>query len=173
MLADFGINRGDLDCLVGGPPCQAYSVYNHKRSMDDERANLFKEYLRIVDELYPKWIVIENVTGIKSIDGGQVIDTILTELKERGYAIEVKTLFAEEYGIPQERRRVIFLGNRINAPIRWPKKSHTPNNFVTIFEAISDLPVLANGEKLTDGTYLGKPTSEKTPLKLQTTMLQN
>jgi len=160
VLADLSIKRGDLDCLVGGPPCQAYSVYNHKRSMDDERANLFREYLRIVDELYPKWIVIENVTGIKSIDGGQVIGTIQNELKARGYKIEVKTLFAEEYGIPQERRRVIFLGNRTNAPINWPEKTHTTKNFVTIFDAISDLPKLFNGEKLIDGTYSEKPKSK-------------
>ncbi|WP_034388108.1 DNA cytosine methyltransferase [Hellea balneolensis] len=159
ILSDMSMKRGDLDCLVGGPPCQAYSVYNHKRSMDDERANLFKEYLRIVDELYPKWIVIENVTGIKSIDNGQVIETIRTELNDRGYEIEVKTLFAEDYGIPQERRRVIFLGNRINAPIHWPKKTHTAENFVTIFDSISDLPELENGEKLCDGTYLEKPKS--------------
>jgi len=160
ILSDFGMIRGDLDCLVGGPPCQAYSVYNHQRSMEDERAGLFKEYLRIVDEIFPKWIVIENVTGIKSIDGGEVVKTIRRELKTRGYNIQVQTLFTEDYGVPQERRRVIFLGNRVNAPIVWPKKSHKAGSFNSIYDAISDLPKLKNGEKLAKRGYSRKPKSE-------------
>ena len=160
VLQDFNLARGDLDCLVGGPPCQAYSVYNHKRSMEDDRANLFREYLRIVDELHPKWIVIENVTGIKSIDNGRVVEQISNELSLRGYNVEIKTLFAEDHGVPQERRRVIFLGNRIGAPITWPQKSYgeaVPTN--TIFDAISDLPPLENGERANSQNYQVKPNS--------------
>jgi len=160
ILEDFDLEKGELDCLVGGPPCQAYSVYNHKRSMKDERANLFKEYLRIVEELLPKWIVIENVTGIKSIDGGDVVKRICHELELRGYNIEVKTLFTENYGVPQERRRVIFLGNRVNEPIKWPKETHAANTkFNTVFDAISDLPSLKNGQALNTDNYHSKPAS--------------
>jgi DNA (cytosine-5)-methyltransferase 1 len=160
ILTDFDMKRGELDCLVGGPPCQAYSVYNHKRSIKDERANLFKEYLRIVDELFPKWVVIENVTGIKSIDGGQVVETIRDALKSRGYEIEIRTIFAEDYGVPQERRRVIFFGNRIGSQIYWPKKTHAENSFTTIYDAISDLPELRNGEKLLSCGYPTKPMTD-------------
>jgi DNA (cytosine-5)-methyltransferase 1 len=82
--------------------------------MDDERANLFKEYLKIVDDLYPKWVVIENVTGLKSIEGGAILKLIKTELENRGYKADWKILRSEDYGVAQERRRIVFLANRID-----------------------------------------------------------
>lgn len=157
----FGLSHGELDCLVGGPPCQAYSVYNHQRGMSDERANLFEEYLKVVDQLYPKWVVIENVTGLKSIEGGRVLDLIKSELEKRGYNADWKILRSEDYGVPQERRRIVFLANRIDLPLIWPSQSHCgPKPFNSIWNAISDLPSLENGEKGGDFPYYSNPMSD-------------
>jgi DNA (cytosine-5)-methyltransferase 1 len=148
LMEKTGLKEGELTILAGGPPCQAYSVYNHQRGMHDARAVLFKQYLRIVEGMKPEWIVMENVMGIYSIGGGEAVRAIKSELKKLGYAVEEKVLKAEEYGVPQERRRVVFIGNRIGAPIRHPAPTHGPGlvPYTTIWEAIGDLPALANGE---------------------------
>lgn len=148
LMAETGLRKGELTVLAGGPPCQAYSVYNHQRGMHDTRATLFREYLRIVEGMQPEWIVMENVMGIYSIGGGEAVRAIKSELKDLGYEVKEKVLKAEEYGVPQERRRVVFIGNRINAPIRHPAPTHGPGlqPFTTIKEAIGDLPALNNGE---------------------------
>ena len=148
FLKAAGLAKGELDCLVGGPPCQGFSVYNHQRGMHDERSHLFKDYLRIVNGLRPSWIVLENVTGITSAGGGEAVAAILDRLNALGYAVEYRILKAEDYGVPQERRRVVFLGNRLGLPIVWPEITHGAGKlpFVTIGDAISDLPALSNGE---------------------------
>ncbi len=159
LMAEAGIKRGELTLLVGGPPCQAYSVYNHQRSMFDTRATLFREYLRIVDGLRPEWIVMENVTGIFSIGGGEAVKAIKAELAALGYKVEEKVLRAEDYGVPQERRRVVFIGNRVGAPISHPSPSHGPEGlpYVTISDAIGDLPKLTNGEDRGQVAYATEP----------------
>ena len=148
FLKAAGLARGELDCLIGGPPCQGFSVYNHQRGMHDERSLLFKDYLRIVGEVMPDWVVLENVTGITSAGGGEAVTSILNCLGDLGYRAEYKILKAEEYGIPQERRRIVFLGNRLGLPIVWPEPTHGDSKlpFVTVADAISDLPTLKNGE---------------------------
>ena len=148
FLAASGLAEGELHCLIGGPPCQAFSVYNHQRGMHDRRSGLFYEYLRIVDGLMPKWVVMENVTGITSVGGGQAVEEILSGLARRGYRVEFRILRAEEYGVPQERRRIFFLANRLGLPISWPEPTHGPGllPFVTVWDAIGDLPPLENGE---------------------------
>lgn len=162
IMEQTGLKRGDLTVLVGGPPCQAYSVYNHQRSMFDARATLFREYLRIVDGLRPEWIVMENVTGIFSIGGGEAVRAIKAELAAIGYVVEEKVLKAEEYGVPQERRRVVFIGNRVGVPVTHPKPTHGPNAipYVTIQDAIADLPVLENGEDRGRVAYAAPPMSD-------------
>lgn len=148
FLKAAGLKKGELDCLIGGPPCQAFSVYNHRRGMHDKRSSLFREYLRIVEGLMPKWVVMENVTGITSVGDGQAVEKIISGLGELGYTVETCILRAEEYGVPQERRRIFFLGNRLGLPIRWPARTHGPGlmPFVTVWDAIGDLPPLKNGE---------------------------
>ena len=76
LLKKTALARSELDCLIGGPPCQAFSVYNHQRGMHDNRSELFREYLRLVEGLFPKWIVMENVTGILSVGGGEAVREI-------------------------------------------------------------------------------------------------
>jgi DNA (cytosine-5)-methyltransferase 1 len=116
--------------------------------MHDPRSKLFREYLRIVGDLEPKWIVMENVTGITSISNGRLVKEIRSALDKLGYQLEVRVLRAEEYGIPQERRRIFFVANRTGEAIFWPDPTHGLGRkpFVTVWDAISDLPALANGE---------------------------
>ena len=163
FLAAAGLKKGELDCLIGGPPCQAFSVYNHQRGMHDKRSGLFYEYLRIVESLRPKWVVMENVTGIRSAGGGQALAQILSGLATLGYAAEARILRAEEYGVPQERRRIFFVGNRLGLSIPWPEPTHGSNRkpFVAVWDAIGDLPPLSNGEDPRRPLpYRTSPTSE-------------
>jgi DNA (cytosine-5)-methyltransferase 1 len=145
IMSSAGLSTGQLDVLVGGPPCQGYSVYNHGRGEHDPRAGLFRDYLRIVRDLAPKWLVMENVTGLLSISGGQLIHTIVDEISKLGYFVEWRILRAEDYGVPQERRRVVFIANRIGAPVLFPKIKYGEGlkPFTTIWDAIGDLPLLA------------------------------
>ncbi len=164
--ADFlkaaGVKRGEIDCVIGGPPCQAFSVYNHQRGMHDERSGLFREYLRIVDGLKPKWIVLENVTGITSAGGGAAVKQIMKGLQDLGYTVDTRILKAEEFGIPQERRRMFFIGSRTGTPMSWPEPTHGLDcliPFVTIEKAIGDLPPLKNGQDAGEPLPYAKPAS--------------
>ena len=163
ILRKTGLSKGQLDVLVGGPPCQGYSVYNHGRGEHDPRAGLFREYLRIVRDLAPKWLVMENVTGLLSISSGQLVQTIADEISKLGYIVEWRTLRAEDYGVPQERRRVVFVANRIGAPILFPKIEYGEGlkPFTTIWDAIGDLPLMTMGDK---SSY---PIEASTPFQLQ------
>jgi DNA (cytosine-5)-methyltransferase 1 len=147
LLKVAAARKGEIDVLVGGPPCQGYSVYNHKRGIHDPRAGLFKEYLRIVDSIRPKWVVMENVTGITSIADGGIVREIVSGFGALGYRVEWQLLRAEDFGVPQERRRVFFIATRTKSPILFPVATHGQGKapFVTIWDAISDLPILENG----------------------------
>lgn len=150
------LERHELDCLIGGPPCQAFSVYNHQRGMHDERSGLFREYLRLVEGLHPRWVVMENVTGMQSVEKGKAVDEITAGLERLGYSVEHRILKAEHYGVPQERRRLLFIANRIGIPIPWPEiiTDGVITPFTTIGDAISDLPILQNGEGREEMPYL-------------------
>lgn len=172
ILEVAGLKRGELDVLVGGPPCQAFSVYNHQRGMHDERSGMFREYLRVVKGLLPRSVVMENVTGITSIEEGKAVDEIHLALRKLGYTVEHRVLKAEEYGVPQERRRIFFVGVRNGHSIKWPVPTHHGRGmdslfgererepFVTVWDAIGDLPKLAidEGEEVCD--YGTSPTSD-------------
>lgn len=159
MLRECGLEEGELDCLIGGPPCQSFSYNNHQRSEKDARARLFEHYLRIVRGLKPKTIVMENVPGILTIGDGSVIEAIKAELKALGYESDVKILSAEEFGTPQVRRRVFIVASRIGAPAQLiplpthrsadPRKAGKQRkglkHLVTVHKAIGDLPSIANG----------------------------
>jgi DNA (cytosine-5)-methyltransferase 1 len=154
FLSIAGLQSGQIDAVLGGPPCQAFSVYNHQRGFHDDRSGLFREYLRIVGEVQPKVVVMENVVGMTSLDGGRAIDEIHRSLGKLGYRVEHRILRAEEYGVPQERRRIFFVGSRVG-PIIWPEPTHgRPDDLltahldrlVTVWDAIGDLPKLEMGE---------------------------
>src|SRR3989449_1372349 len=113
LLADAGLRPGELDCLLGGVPCQSFSYNNHERSRRGARARLFRDYLRIVEALEPRCLVMENVPGILTVGGGAVIEEIYEALGELGYECDGRILYSEDYGVPQARRRVFFVATRL------------------------------------------------------------
>lgn len=178
ILKSARLEPGQLDVLVGGPPCQGYSIYNHGRGEQDPRAGLFREYLRIVQGLQPKWLVMENVTGLSSISGGALIESIVKEIKASGYEnVDFQVLKAEEYGVPQERRRIVFIANRLGLPVKFPRKSHDGQlaPFVTVWDAIGDLPEIQEQWQFEDGAvYAAEPQNEyQKQLRLHSTLAQN
>lgn len=161
FLKAAGLRPGELDVLVGGPPCQGFSVYNHHRGLHDERSSLYREYLRVVAGLEPNWVVLENVTGMTSAGGGAAVQAIMQGLESLGYDVRAEILRAEEYGVPQERRRIVFIGNRLGLPIAYPNPTHGfgTHPLVTVGDAISDLPRLKNGEENGVLVYACEPKS--------------
>lgn len=170
LRRELNLERGELDVIVGGPPCQGFSINAPERFLTDPRNSLFKHYIRFLDEFEPKTLLIENVPGMLSLGGGVIFDRILGELRARDYDVSVRILFAAHYGVPQERWRTIILGSRISPPPKHPEPTHYAEaraNFkggrtmtfrpmqlqqrlllpaVTLREAIGDLSRLAMGE---------------------------
>ena len=108
IRARLGIAKGDLDVLVGGPPCQGFSINAPERFLTDPRNKLFKDYVRFLEEFEPKAFLFENVPGLLSLGDGKVLDRILREFVRLNYHVTVKILFAAHYGVPQERWRLIY-----------------------------------------------------------------
>ena len=112
------VKHGELDVLLGGPPCQGFSVNSHTRSADDPRNFLFRHYVRILGGVAPKIFVLENVPGMLSLEGGRFFDELLAEIgrlnlhEYGGYDIRFKILNAAHYGVPQERFRIVVVGTR-------------------------------------------------------------
>ncbi len=132
---------GDLkiDVIIGGPPCQGMSL-SGPRKFEDPRNKLYLSYIRLVEEIQPKAFVIENVPGLVSLFGGQIKDSIIKKLSDLGYNVRYEILCSSDYGVPQSRRRVVFVGLK-NGVFKYPDPL---KNQVTCEMAISDLPSLEN-----------------------------
>ncbi|MDR1183218.1 MAG: DNA cytosine methyltransferase [Coriobacteriales bacterium] len=173
VLERTGIEQGELDLLAGGPPCQGFSINAPARSTKDARNHLFKDYLRFVEAFAPRAVLIENVPGLVSFERGATLHAIIDSLASLGYGADVRILGAAYYGIPQMRWRTIVIGTRgkalpsnafpqplCHAPVyanftstfdgqnivQRPSPA-TEATFVTVRDAIGDLPPLQNGEK--------------------------
>lgn len=139
-----------VDIIVGGPPCQSYSTVG-KRQMDD-RANLFLQYKRILQIVQPTAFVFENVVGILSMDKGNLFKRVQEEFNSIGYDLKYKVLNAVDYGVPQQRERVILVGFKGNNPFEYPEATHGDGKkpFVTLEDALGDLPVIKSGGSSTE-----------------------
>lgn len=147
------IGNKKIDVIVGGPPCQGMSL-SGPRKFEDPRNKLYLSYIRLVKEIKPRAFVIENVIGIVSLFNGQIKDHILKEFSEMGYNVQFKTLLASDYGVPQNRKRVIFVGTLSEQEFSYP----TPVGYkVTTAMAISDLPTLENELGNEEMNYLTGP----------------
>ena len=135
-----------IDVVVGGPPCQSYSTLG-KRQMDD-RANLFMQYKRVLSIIKPRAFVFENVAGILSMDKGKLFKNVQGEFEELGYKLKYKVLNAVDYGVPQQRERVILVGFLSDNRYEYPEPTHGDNliPYVTLKDAIGDLPVIGSGQ---------------------------
>lgn len=111
ILKKANLKQGEVDVIIGGPPCQGFSV-SGKRMIDDERNILYKSYVQIVSELKPKVFVMENVPGLVRLFKGQVAEQVIEDFTNIGYNVQMKILSADNYGVPQQRKRVFFVGLR-------------------------------------------------------------
>jgi len=138
----------NFDVLLGGFPCQGFSIANSKRNMGDSRNFLYLEMLRIIKDKQPKFFVAENVKGLLSMEKGRVINMIVNDFSKLGYRVDYKLLRASDYGVPQHRERVFIIGNRIGVENPFPKISHGISNnlfennlkpFVSVKEVVGHL----------------------------------
>lgn len=138
---DFWIQyAGETDVIIAGPPCQGFSM-SGKRDVLDDRNNLFKEVIRIAYIVKPKVIVIENVVGLLSMtdeNGKQIKEKIINDLDMLGYNVKFKVLNAVDFGVPQARKRVIFIATK-NRKIEFPKEKFNKKNYITVWDAISNI----------------------------------
>lgn len=135
--------RLNINMIIGGPPCQGYSMKGKKLGLKDPRNFLFREYLNFVEELRPDVFVIENVKGLLLASNGWFRDEIVKTIGELGYTVEYGVLNASDYGVPQARERAIFICSRHNK-VTLPEK--TVDKIVTVRDAISDLSYLESGQ---------------------------
>ncbi len=157
LLKRLKVKPGDLELLVGGPPCQGFSTVGNK-NMDDPRNQLFRHYFRIVEKLRPQFVIFENVTGFKRLYDGRAFESVCSEFQRLDYAVEARILNAAHYGVPQLRERTIVVGHEKGTRFSWPSHTHSVEEdelllatghlkkAVTLGEALGDLPQIAAGE---------------------------
>ena len=128
------LGNDSLDVVIGGPPCQGFSTIGHrvssnpeKRYAHDARNELVLVYANLIKELRPKFIVMENVKGILSLDKGAYLENVMKTLREAGYSAEYKLINMADYGVPEIRNRVIIIGNRVGLPVEFPAQDHSDN----------------------------------------------
>lgn len=155
-----------VEGIIGGPPCQGFSLSGN-RDKKDPRNSLFMEFVRFVNHFRPYFFVMENVEGILSMRTEKnelVKDIIFEEYQRIGYNLRVKKLNAAEYGVPQARNRVFFIGIRNDLPFREDELYPTPQLFgenqITIEQAIMDLPHIESGEGEDPSEYDADPTND-------------
>lgn len=153
----FGPYQGQIDVVIGGPPCQGFSQKGQRKTIHDERNFLFKYYVRVVELVKPQYFVMENVPNLLTAEKGYFRKEIEELFNSMGYQLKMGILNASDYGVPQNRRRAVIIGKQGGAAPGLPK----PRNItVTIWDAISDLAYLSSGEGEEEQEYRGKPRSE-------------
>ncbi|WP_305030426.1 DNA cytosine methyltransferase [Hymenobacter convexus] len=144
--------------VFGGPPCQGFSKSNTKtRDIGNDNNNLFREFIRFVDELQPQWFVFENVEGFQSFNKGKTLKSLELTFKGLKYTTSHKVLCASSFGVPQRRKRFFMVGNRDGIKFEFPKETSTE---ITVKDAFHDLPKLINGQQDSALPYISKPQSQ-------------
>jgi len=174
ILKELGIKKSEIDVVVGGPPCQGFSLAG-RRNIGDPRNQLFKEFIKVIDKIEPKVLIMENVKGLLSMktpQGENVIDIVEKEFQDIGYNVSYKILNAAEYGVPQKRERVIFIANSLGLEngTLFPKKTHGPESqenkpFNTVRDAIMDITKIPDPKD--EWSHKPMEHSEKVKKRLQ------
>lgn len=154
ILNKLHLGEDEIDVIIGGPPCQGFSV-SGKRMLDDPRNILYKSFVEIVEEIKPKVFVMENVPGLIRLFGGKVKEEVLEDFGRLGYEVRVQLLSSDEYGVPQQRKRVFFVGinkNKIMNTTEFSFPKATNGNglkpIITCKDAISDLDFIPDNISL-------------------------
>lgn len=163
MVQD-AIDGFNVKVLIGGVPCQGFSLNNRKRHADDPRNELFYEFVRFIKILKPDFLMLENVSGMRSMKNGDVVKTIEEEILKAGkeigkdYSIDHKMLNAADYGVPQLRNRLIFLGSSSDYDLKFPAAKFNKSIYRNVKDAIGDLPSLKPNEE--KNIYAKEPFSD-------------
>lgn len=149
-----------IDVIIAGPPCQGFSLTG-PRNFDDKRNKLYLAVFKVVKQFNPKAFIIENVPGMETLYKGEIKYEILKRFKNLGYNVESRILVAADYGVPQMRKRLIFMGIRkdLGEPC-FPKPKFTPENYRTCRDALSDLPALTDTLGQEESKYTSEPKTE-------------
>lgn len=140
----LGLHRGELDLIIGGPPCQGFTTAG-RRSEDDSRNKLLANYVNALQEFHPRWFMMENVEGILTTTNGDFLVDCIQGMILLGYTVFLKKVYMQEYGIPQRRKRVIIVGNREGKSFEFPKPIALANGRIykngslTLRDAIADI----------------------------------
>ncbi len=182
-LHDLERLTGEVEVVVGGPPCQGFSSVRPFRNLTegDPRNSLGEHYVLVINQLRPEWFVFENVVGILTNGDGNRLYSLLEGLRDAGYAVDWRVMNAALYGVPQYRERVVIVGNRLGIQFLWPEPSHRVEyksmagsrrevirtaplfsggllEAVTLMQAIDDLPTVSSGGEATE--YLEPPRTK-------------
>lgn len=152
--------KNNIDLIIGGPPCQGYSIAG-KRIIEDERNELYKSFVKFVDHYKPKAFLMENVPNIISMGKGAVKEQIIKDFERLGYKVVYKILMASDFGVPQNRKRAFFVGLKSGKEFKFPE--YIALNKVTSEEAISDL----TEDSILDGTAYPFPPKSKFQAKIR------
>lgn len=151
----------DCDIVIGGFPCQGFSVANTKRHIADERNELYKQLIRVIKDKRPKFFLAENVKGLTNLGKGEVFKMILSDFENLGYRVQYQILNAADYGVPQTRLRVIIVGVRsdIDWEYEFPKATHSQDGgnglpaWVSVSDALKGLPDPDSENNIPNHTY--------------------
>ena len=156
LMSDFSLEKGELDLLFGGPPCQSFSLAGKQLGLNDDRGLLLFEVIRFAREIQPKVIFIEQVKGLLSSKGsenrkGEVFETFLRELNSIGYKPKWRIMKAADYGVPQLRERLFIVATLVNNNFYFPEKTHAPKDecngifsytpYVTVGDVLNNLGI--------------------------------
>lgn len=170
-IIDNELNGKEVDLVIGGPPCQAYSVAGRARKNmeDDPRNHLYKHYVEFLKRYKPKMFVFENVPGILSASNGEYLEKIFKAVKKQGYELEKKVLNAKNFNVLQDRKRVIIIGWRKELELEYPKFEEKEVQFEVMKHLFSDLPKLKSGQ----GEWKVSKYAKKTNAYLDSTGIRN
>lgn len=147
-----GLDRKQPVVLFGGPPCQGFSTSNQKnRDANNPNNWLYREYLRLVEEVKPDWVVFENVKGLLETGDGFFLAAVLNGFKELGYTTSHFVLNSADYGVPQKRNRLFIIGSLHGVEVNRP--TPTTKKAITVAQALKDLPALENGDSIDERMY--------------------
>lgn len=168
ILKATGLSSEEVDVVIGGPPCQGFSL-SGKRMIDDPRNILYKSFVEIVSDLKPPVFVMENVPGLVRLFDGKVKDSVINDFTELGYDVQMQILSADRFGVPQQRQRVFFVGInkgkiKNSKHFVFPKPTNgegTDRFLITCKEAISDLDFIPDDRVVGECVdYMIAPQSE-------------
>jgi len=153
----FRCYENKITVVMGGPPCQGFSQKGKRIGLDDERNFMFQQFVKVVKITKPKFFILENVTNILTSEDGYFKDEIIKKFAQLGYEVEAKVLKAEKFGVPQIRRRAVFLGALGKLNFNLPDGNGITT---TVSDALDDLPKLISGEGYVEQEYASPPKSE-------------